>query len=107
MEGFTREHLERLITPERRQAVKDRLEQLGRHFTAHPEETGETYLEHLIFTLKMGGRITSCGILLIIHGVFPFTFRRTVSAQIEKIYAILKGRIPRQRLNDLDENWQI
>lgn len=100
-------YLERLMPPEAKQKLLERLLQLRDLFVSHPEETGETYMEHLAFTVKMGLRIITCGILLLVHGLFPFTFRRTVSMQIEKIYAILKARIPKKRLQEIDENWQI
>jgi hypothetical protein len=100
-------YLERVIPLEAKQKLSEWLLQLKYLFVSHPRETGETYMEHLAFTVKMGVRIVTCGVLLLIHGLFPFTFRRTVSMQIEKIYAILKGRIPKNRLQEIDENWQI
>jgi hypothetical protein len=97
----------RFIPPFVRASIKRAWGSLHQLFVSHPHETGETYAEHLLFTVKMGLRIASCGILLLVHGLLPFTFRRTVSMQIEKIYAILKGRIPKRRLEELDASWDI
>lgn len=63
-------------------------------FTQHPKATGETYKEHLWFTVTMSTRIITCGLCILIHGVFPFFFTTTTSRQLEKIYGILKKRIP-------------
>ncbi|MBM3617762.1 MAG: hypothetical protein FJX23_04375 [Alphaproteobacteria bacterium] len=73
-----------------------------RAFTEHPELTGETYLQHLWFTVKMGLRFVLVAILLILHGIFPFIFVKTASKQIEIIYGIMKSRIPKKRLEELD-----
>lgn len=61
-------------------------------FTEHPNEAGETYFQHLGFTLAMGSRIALCGVLIIIHGIFPFLFTTTTSTQMQAIYAIMRGR---------------
>lgn len=99
--------VERYFTPDVQRRILQSMQDMKHKFTEHPGETGETYVEHLIFTLQMGVRIISCGTLLLIHGLFPFTLRHTVSGQIEKIYAILKGRIPKHRLQEIDANWHI
>ena len=83
------------------------LKQVEKLFTQHPEETGETYTQHLKFTSIMSGRIVLCGTILFIHGLFPFTFRHTVSSRIESIYRILKARIPKNRRDEIDLNWDI
>lgn len=71
-------------------------------FTEHPEDTGETYLEHLWFTVKLGVRFAYVTMVILIHGIFPFIFMRTASLQIEKVYAIMKSRIPKTRLAEID-----
>ncbi|MBY0354850.1 MAG: hypothetical protein K2Q12_03870 [Rickettsiales bacterium] len=76
-------------------------------FSSHPAETGETYAQHLIFTIKMGVRILTCGVLLLVHGALPFTFRRTVSAQIKKIYRILDARVASMSDSDKGNHWDI
>jgi hypothetical protein len=74
-----------------------------RVFTEHPADTSETYLEHLWFTIRMSLRFNLVSILLLTHGVFPFLFTRTASAQIERIYLIMKARIPKSRRAIIDE----
>ena len=106
MESF-KAYMDRILPQEMRIRVLQALQNTRHKFTDHPEETGETYAEHLVFTVQMGARIITCGTLLLIHGLLPFSFRHTVSKQIEKIYAILKARVPKHRMNDIDANWQI
>lgn len=101
--------IDELITPEQKQKAEALKSDVEKLFTEHPAATGETYLEHLWFTIRMGARIISCGSILVVHGIFPFLFTKTVSLQIEQIYAILKNRIPKQRLQEIDDtrNWDI
>lgn len=73
-----------------------------RAFTEHPSQTGETYFQHLWFTLGMALRLVSCAAVLLTHGLLPFLFTRTASAHIEAIYAIMKGRIPKARRDEID-----
>ena len=86
----------------RRKARELRAE-LNRAFTEHPEETGETYAEHLWFTFKMSMRFLYTTIVIIIHGLFPFLLKRAASDQIERIYRIIKTRIPKSRRDAMDE----
>lgn len=83
---------------ERAKSLKGEVEKL---FTEHPHETGETYGQHLLFTIKMGSRIIACGTAILVHGLLPFTFKRTTSRQIEEIYMILRRRIPLKRREEL------
>ena len=71
-------------------------------FTQHPEDTGETYLEHLWFTFKISLRFAYVTLVILIHGLFPFWFVRTSSQQIEKVYGIMKSRIPKSRLAEIE-----
>lgn len=73
-----------------------------RAFTEHPADTGESYLEHLLFTVKMSLRFLYTMVVLIIHGVFPFLLKRAASIQIEKVYGIMKSRIPKSRRDEID-----
>ncbi len=54
-------------------------------FIEHCHDTGETYFEHLLFTVKTAGVLVYSGLALIIHGVFPFLFTTTASANIKKL----------------------
>ncbi len=70
-------------------ALRDHFRQ---SFTAHPHETGETYGEHLWFTLSMASRFALVSAVILIHGIFPFLMTHTASRKIEKIYGVIKGR---------------
>lgn len=67
-------------------------------FTEHPKATGETYLEHLWFTIRMSGRMLWAGIAILLHGIFPFLFRKTGSHEIQALYTIMQKRIPASKL---------
>lgn len=84
-----------------RAAHKVRAE-VGHAFTGHPHETGETYLEHLWFTLNMSLRFMLVTLIMLAHGFFPFLLTRAASRQTERIYGIMKGRIPKWRREELD-----
>lgn len=60
--------------------------------TAHLKESGESYWQHLLFTLSMGGRILLMGTVIVIHGLLPFTFTRTTSRQVRRVYDIFLAR---------------
>lgn len=71
-------------------------------FTEHPRMTGETYWQHLWFTIGMGVRLCYAMLVLLIHGVFPFLLTRAASTQIEAIYRIITARIPKARRDEID-----
>ncbi len=85
----------------KKKAVEIR-DQVEKAFTEHPHATGETYLEHLWFTVKMTGRLFYSAIVLLIHGIFPFLLMREASSQLEKIYLIMKSRISPSRRTIID-----
>lgn len=73
-------------------------EKVTHAFTEHPKATGETYLQHLWFTVRMSGRMLWAGFAILVHGIFPFCFTKTGSKEIEALYAIMKNRIPASKL---------
>lgn len=79
--------------------IKDQVEKA---FTEHPHETGESYLQHLWFTIKMTGRLIYSAAVLLVHGVFPFLLVRNASSEIVKIYLIMKSRIPAKQRSLID-----
>lgn len=81
--------------------------QVERAFTEHPKETGETYLQHLWFTAKMTSRLAYSSVVLLMHGFFPFLFTHAASTQIEKIYSILRARIPQSRRDEINKGFDI
>ncbi len=48
-------------------------------FTAHPASVGESYLQHMRFACRFGGRMLLGGIAAVVHSVFPFLFVTTAS----------------------------
>lgn len=58
----------------------------ARLFTDHPASVGETYGEHLAVASSFGVRMILGGIACIIHGLLPFLFVRTGSAQVSVLH---------------------
>ncbi|MFO1242787.1 MAG: DUF6356 family protein [Rickettsiales bacterium] len=96
-----------VMQEEHQRKAKEIKDQVEKAFTEHPQQTGETYLEHLKFTIKMTSRLFYTSVVLFTHGVFPFLFTREASLQIEKVYGIMKSRIPKKRLEEIDLTWDI
>ena len=92
---------------ENRTRARELRAELAKAFTEHPEETGETYLQHLWFTFTMAIRMLYALVVLVIHGVFPFLVVRAASKQIEAIYRIMKTRIPKSRRDAIDADYQV
>ena len=67
---------------------------LSRLFTQHPRENRESYSEHFCFTIQISARLVYAGLIILVHGVFPFIFTRKASTEIMKIYDIMSARIP-------------
>lgn len=80
-------------------------QQVDKAFLEHPREAGETYLQHLWFTLKMTLRLAYSAVVLLIHGICPILFTRTASSQMETIYAIMRSRIPEKRREEIKQDW--
>ena len=96
-----------LLQDRHKQHVRVMAAQVEHAFTEHPRQTGETYLKHLWFTLKMTMRLAYSSFVLLIHGIFPFLFTKTASSQVEIIWAIMRSRIPEQRREELKQTWHI
>lgn len=72
-------------------------------FTAHPNEVGESYFGHLKFTIYNVLNLFRIGLVLFLHGVFPFIF---ISYTKDKI-AILHNKLFKRSLEPslhVDEN---
>jgi hypothetical protein len=76
---------------------KNLFEKVINAFAEHPRDAGETYLEHLIFTIGMAGRFVYIGIVIAIHGIFPFLLTHTASNGIDKAHQILQARAEKCR----------
>ena len=68
------------------------LRKLAAAFTKHPHEAGETYLQHLGFTLMMAARLLFTGSALVVHGFFPFLCVHVGSKTIRGCHSILDER---------------
>jgi hypothetical protein len=61
-------------------------------FKDHPATAGETYWQHLCFTLRVAGRFFFLGFVSVVHGLLPFMFCRTSSNHIREIAEIFRRR---------------
>lgn len=96
-----------LLHPERKQKAAELGAEVNRAFTEHPHDTGESYWEHLWFTIRMCGRFLYATTVLMVHGLFPFLLTRAGSTQIERIYRIMKSRIPKARRDQIDLDYHV
>lgn len=90
-----------------RRKVEALRDEAHRAFTAHPEATGETYLQHLWFTVRMAARFLYTSVVLLTHGIFPFLLTRAASLEIERIYRIMKTRIPKSQRDAIDADYSV
>jgi hypothetical protein len=91
-----------VMREEHQQKARELKAQAHRAFTEHPNEAGETYLEHLWFTFTMSARFLYASLVIMIHGAFPFLLTTAASNQIEAVYRIMKSRIPKDRRDAID-----
>lgn len=96
-----------LFCPARKQKAAELGAEVNRAFTEHPEATGETYWQHLWFTITMCARFVYAMAVLLVHGLFPFLLTRAGSRQIEAIYGIMKSRIPKARRDEIDLDYSV
>ena len=61
------------------------MEKFKKLFTDHPNEMGESYIEHLICASMYGVRMVFTGFAAIIHSIFPFLFQTTASDLAKEI----------------------
>jgi hypothetical protein len=61
-------------------------------FLDHPQEAGETYLQHLRFTLKYAGALIIAALSLALHGLIPALLRTAASERISRIHAVFESR---------------
>lgn len=55
-------------------------------FTEHPASVDETYGEHFVMATGFGTRMILGGFACLLHGIFPFLFVKTGSAQISTLH---------------------
>lgn len=73
-----------------------------RGFRAHLKEAGESYTQHLWFTMRMSVQFVFVGIVALFHGLFPFLCTRTASRQVERLYHAMKTRAPKSHKGEGD-----
>lgn len=66
-------------------------------FTSHPRAAGESYWQHLAFTLSMTGRLVLCALALLVHGIFPFLLTHAASNRMKRCQNVLEDRACRTR----------
>jgi hypothetical protein len=96
-----------LTREEHREKARVLRAEINRAFTEHPEDTGETYWQHLWFTSCMSARFLFTTIVIMIHGIFPFLLTRTASNQIDRVYKIIQQRIPKSRRETMDADYHV
>jgi Family of unknown function (DUF6356) len=67
-------------------------------FTAHPASVNETYVEHMRFASRFGGRMVLGGFAAVIHSLCPFLFVTTASRindELVEMRAASRGRTVR------------
>lgn len=76
-------------------------------FTEHPRLAGETYWQHFAFTIGMASRLGLICILLMIHGILPFTLTHAASSRLQKCQKILNDRAARTGFNEIYDGFGI
>lgn len=61
-------------------------------FRAHPAAVGQTYLQHLLFALRFGGRMLVGGIAALLHAFVPCWFPTTASRTVAELHARIGSR---------------
>ena len=61
-------------------------------FTKHPEEVGETYLEHMFNALRYSLTFLFLFVVAFIHAIIPFLFTRTASCVIQEMARHIEKR---------------
>ena len=80
---------------------------LYRAFTEHPRLAGETYWQHFCFTMGMAGRLGFISLLLVLHGLLPFTLTHAASWRLQKCQRILNDRALRTGFNEICDGFGI
>jgi hypothetical protein len=65
---------------------------LKRLFLDHPGSVDETYLEHAAFAAKFSLTLFAAAGAALIHAILPFTFQKTASTIVARLYARTHSR---------------
>ena len=61
-------------------------------FTKHPNEVGETYLQHMVPASRYILTFILLVFVSLVHAILPFLFTRTASCVIQEMSAHIKER---------------
>ena len=61
-------------------------------FTKHPQEVGETYLEHLFNAVRFAFTFLLLFVVALIHSILPFLFTKTASCVIQEMARHIEKR---------------
>ncbi len=70
---------------------------VGVLFTDHPHSVGETYGEHLRFTVWAGRYLLKTAAIAVAHGLVPSTFTTTAADRVRTLTAIFETRRARSK----------
>jgi len=62
------------------------MNRLARLFNEHPASVGESYLQHMAASLSFSVPMLLSSLALLVHGLFPFVFKRTGSDTVTSLY---------------------
>lgn len=72
---------------------------IQKKFVTHPNQGGETWLEHCNSAIIKGVKSVTAGVALIVHGIFPFAFKDWGNNQI----IILNAELQSERIVGKDK----
>ena len=70
-------------------------------FTAHSNSVDETYLEHFVFALRFGFKMTLGGIAAVVHAIFPFLFVTTAGKLCDELQEMRKNSRGRKKGSEI------
>ena len=69
-------------------------------FTAHPNSVNETYLEHFVFALGFGVKMTIGGLVAMLHAIFPFLFVTAAGRICDELQDMRQNSPGRKKASD-------
>ena len=69
-------------------------------FTKHPNDIGESYLQHLINGISFFFNLVTIAVKVFIHSIFPFLFENSASNKIAELNRVLQDRKVQSSSND-------
>ena len=54
-------------------------------FIEHPNSVGESYIEHMLESMRISAMCAYISVVFIVHSIFPFLFKRTGCIVVGKI----------------------